>query len=471
MLNVKFLKNKYALLFFIYVVVLILFTACSYKLRFHDTLEYITMAKKFAGFLNADVFIVHSLVYPFFLSFFARYLPSMLTMKLVNISWLILIGLLLYKFDLKKSSFIIWVFSPIAWMMSPMISPVLPASFFLLVSYLSIKKWQESNKNSHLIISALALGLTAAFYDFAGVIALIFLLVFFYEKKFKKVVLYSLFTLLAFSVRLVLDASLFSLVVRDKLFPLPFYTLIRFWGAMLVIELGLHPVIPVIKLFITRFDFWGFLILISPLLFCLYRLDYKKNKEAIIFLVISAIIFLFQGGAYYYFILLAPIIVILLGEVLQKKELILHVVISSFIIFVMVYPYFIPDKQEIEKRNLVIKDLEMINKDFDFDTAMVHTETLAIFYMWDKNLPYFISDEEYNRIVQNNDYYSQYVFEVKSKIDTNKILELKAGLKTNIKENVDYQTLPQLLEKGENPPEGYKLTKCYDMLCVYQKIS
>ena len=469
MKNINFFKNKSMLLFLVYIAVLVLFAVFSYKVIAHDTWEYISLAKKFAGYLNGDVFSVHSLIYPFFISFFVKIFPSMITIKLVNLTWLVLTSILLYNSGLKKTAFIIWIFSPITWLMSIIISPFLPASFFFLVAYLSIKKWQDHKKNSYFIISALALGLSAAFCDVAIILAVFFVISFFYNKKFKEVIFYSLFTVLSFSVRLILDASLFSLAVKDKLIPFPIYSLVRFFSARLIIQLGLHPEISTSKLAFSSLGFWSFLILISPLLFYLFKINYQKNKNIIIFLTLSTILFMFQGGSYMYFLILAPITVVLLSKTFKRKELFLHILISCFITFILVIPYFVSDKQEVEERDLVINDLKSLTKEYDLDQVVFSTKTLAMFYLWDKNLPYFISPEEHSKILQNDHYYTYYAFEVKPKIDTQKILELKAGLKVNVNKDIDYPNLPIILEKGKTQPERYKLTKCYDLLCLYQK--
>lgn len=470
MLVNRFLRNKYAILFSIYIVVLIFFAAFSYKISFHDTFEYIFMAKQFAGYANSNTFSVHSLLYPFFLSFFVKYLPSILTLKLVNLIWIVSIGLLLYKSELKKKSFLIWVFSPIAWIMSVAIAPILPATFFLLIAYLSIIKWQENKRSLYFIISALALGLSAAFYDLALIFALFFILAFFYNKKFKDVIFYTLFVFLSFSTRLLLDASFFILTIKDTLIPFPFYSLIRFWGAMLIIKLGLHPVFPVSKLSFFSFHYLHFLFIISPLLLYLLKINYKKYKHSIIFLALSTSLLLIQGSYYHYYLPLAPIMIILLSKTFKRKEILCHILVSCFIIFIIVNPYFIPDKQEIKNRNLVINDLKTINQDFSFDVIVFDTDTFAMIHLWDKNLPFIMSPYEYNYVSQNDKYYTYYVFEVKPKIDTQKILEIQLGLKPNIKDNIDYETLPWLLEKGKAAPEGYDLVKCYELLCVYQKI-
>lgn len=470
MTSIKFLRNKYLLFFLLYVAMLVFFAIFSYKIMFHDSLEYIFLAQKFAGYSNKDVFIVHSLAYPFFLSFFVKYFPSLLTMKLVSVSWIFLIGLLLYKCGSRKTSFIIWIFSPITWVMSIQIAPILPATFFLLAAYLSIMKWQENNKNRYFIISALSLGLSAVFYDLAIFYVLFFILSFFYDRKLKEVIFYSLFTFLAFSLRLILDASLFSLAVNDKVFLFPFYSLLRFWGAIIIIKLGLHSMIPVSKLSFSSFYYFYFLFMISPLLFYLFKINYKENKKVIIFLTLSTLLLLLQGSEYIYYLAFAPIIIILLSKVLKRKQLVLHIIISSFIILLVTYPYFIKNKQETERRNLEISDLKRIIQDFSFDAAVFDSKAYTFFYIWDKNYSlYTITAEKYNKILQNDLYITYYTFETKQNIDVERVFELKTGLKLNVKEGIDYKNLPLLLEKEEPAPKGYKLTKCYDLLCVYQK--
>lgn len=471
MFNTKILKNKYLILFLIYTAILVFFAVFSYKLIFHDAWEYILLAKKFSGYLNSSSFSVHSLVYPYFISFFTKIFPSILTIRLVNISWIILTGLLLYYSGFKKTSFLIWIFSPIAWIYTIFISPAVPATFFLLLAYLTIKKWRENKKISYFVISALSLGLSVAFYDFALILAVFFIFAFFYDKKFKEVIFYSLFTLLSFSTRLILDASFFSLAVKDKLIPFPFYSLIRFWGATLIIQLGLHPQIPTSKILSFSFSYLLPFIIISPLLFYLIKTDYKENKNVIIFLILSSVfIFLSKGGEYFYFLPLAPIAILLLSKTFKKKALITHILVSCIITLIFVTPYFIPDEQEIEKRNIIISDLKDINNEFSFKEVVFDTDTLAIFYIWDKKLPYIIPSEEVNKILQNDTYYTYYTFEIKPKIDTQKILEFKTGMKVNVKEGINYENLPWIIENGKNVPSDYKLTKCYKLLCVYEKI-
>jgi len=468
--RLNILKDNYFLLFAAYAVVLSLFVAFSYKIIFHDTWEYISLTEKLAGFFKSDVFIVHSLVYPFFLSFLLKAFPSVLTMKLANVLWSLLIGLVLYKECSKKSAFLIWAFSPIAWMVSPIISPLFPASFFILLAYVWIKKWEEYKERKHLVLSAFALGLAAAVYDLGLVIALIFVLSFFYNQRFKKVIAYVLIVFLAFSIRLIIDASFFSIMINDKILPFPIYTLIRFWGAITVIQLGLHSMIPVSKIsLLANISSWTFLVVISPLTFLIYKVNMRKNRSVMIFLALSTLLFLFQGGGFLYFFLIAPIVVMLLIDVLGKKEIIIHAAMSCLLIVLLTYPYFVQDKEEIKIRNMTISDIKSVSKDFSFNAAVLETDTLARLYIFDKNTPYLLTKSEYEKALQTESYYTYYSFRLGSKIGLDRKLEVSAGMKSTKNENIDYNSLPFLIKKGEVVPEGYKQTKCYSILCVYEK--
>ena len=49
----------------VFALALIIFAVFSTKISFHDTSEYITVAKYLAGINNVNLFIGHSIVYPF----------------------------------------------------------------------------------------------------------------------------------------------------------------------------------------------------------------------------------------------------------------------------------------------------------------------------------------------------------------------------------------------------------------------
>ena len=148
---------------FIFAIALILFSVFSTKISFHDSHEFISIAKYFAGVENIDLFIGHSILYPFIMSFFIKFWPSFTMIKLINSLWIFLIGLsLLFHFKNKKA-FILFAFSPLTWFISIQTTPVLPASFFFLLSYLFFLK---KHKKHNILFSGLFLGISIAFTTF-----------------------------------------------------------------------------------------------------------------------------------------------------------------------------------------------------------------------------------------------------------------------------------------------------------------
>ena len=118
----------------VFFAVLGIFAFLSTRMIFHDVPEYITIAKNFAGVNNIDLFSTHSLFYPLMISPFLKMWLSLIMIKLVNVFWLFLIALVLLFWLKDKRAFIIFAFSPLVWHLSVQTTPVLPASFFFLIS-------------------------------------------------------------------------------------------------------------------------------------------------------------------------------------------------------------------------------------------------------------------------------------------------------------------------------------------------
>ncbi len=469
-MDLKLNRNQYRILFLIYLVFLVLFAVFAQKFIFHDTWEYILLAKKFAGYLDSTAFTVHSLLYPFLISFFLKVFPSMLTIKLVNTAWIALIAGLLYVSFSKKTAFLLWIFSPIAWMFTVIASPIVPATFFLLAAYLTFVRWRKTTKRVWFALSGLSLGLCAAFLDLGLILVPFFILSFFYDRKLKETLYYIFFVFLSFCLRLILDASLFSLSIKDKIIPFPFYSILRFFGARFVIQMGFHSMIPPSKLHaLLSFHFWGVFLVISPLLFLLYKIKWVKFRNVLIFLSATVLLFVFQGAYYFYFILLAPILLIFLSSVFKNKHVMIHIILSILLTSVMVFPYFSEDKFAVKEAKMIIKDLKEIKDDFGFKAAVFDSyDNLALYYLWEKDLFHLVSSQEY-KIITNDKYYSHYTFSTMSKFEVQKLLKFEAGLKPNINENINYDSLPLILKKERKPFEGFVLKKCYKVLCVYEK--
>ncbi len=224
------MKKEYVLLL-IFAVVLVLFAVFSTMVGFHDSNEYIAIAKNFAGIKNMDLFTTHSLLYPFVISPFLKVWPSLTTIKLINCIWVFLIGLLLLLWLKDRRAFIIFAFSPLVWYVSIQTTPVLPAAFFFLLAYLFFKK--EDIKYNFLY-SGFFLGMACAFYDVLIFVGIIFLLVYFMKKRVIDLIKYLIFIVIGLLPRLILDYWLFGM---------PFYSLMKFFGTNTIISLGLSSTV------------------------------------------------------------------------------------------------------------------------------------------------------------------------------------------------------------------------------------
>src|SRR3989338_8161442 len=65
------------------------------QVAFHDTHEYITVAKELAGIHNVNVHSGHPFIYPAYLSLFVKLVPAMWAIKFANVLWLVGIAALL----------------------------------------------------------------------------------------------------------------------------------------------------------------------------------------------------------------------------------------------------------------------------------------------------------------------------------------------------------------------------------------
>src|SRR3989344_492996 len=198
---------------------LLTFVLFSTQITFHDTREYITVAKELAGIHNVNVHSGHSFVYPLYLSFFIKLVPSMQAIKVANALWLVAIAALMLIGTKSPKSFLLFATSPLVWWLSPQITPVLPAAFFLTLAYLSIKTFESRAKMAWLALAGLSLGLSFAFYEPMILPIALFMIFFFYEKLFKLMIFTAIFAVLGVLPRLVLDYYLFYN---------PLYSIIRY---------------------------------------------------------------------------------------------------------------------------------------------------------------------------------------------------------------------------------------------------
>jgi len=441
----------------IFALVLITFAVFSSKIDFHDSYEYVTIAKHFAGIKNVDLFSGHSLLYPFLISIFLKIYPSLITIRLVNVMWIFLIGFVFLSILKSKKSFIIFAFSPIIWYTGIQTTPILPASFFFFISFIFFNK--PNLKYNHLY-SGILLGLSCAFYTPMILVSGIFILFYFWDKSFFKAIFYLLYIFIGYLPRLIQDYYLFNM---------PVYSLIRFAGSNLILTLGRNPTFSGNSgnlHFLGNLSIFFIFIVISPLIFRLVKIDLKKYKRVLFFLLTIFLIFFVRASLMKYFLIITPLIIILLSKVFSAKDVKWHCLLSILIIVFLINGFF-GFNQEIVIKN----DLNNITNDFDIDYIIAGPFESIYFsaYYW-KNDPYFVWYQDYKASVENKIKIRGYDFSFDSKIPLKDKLVISASFnRFNNKSYDDFILVTKMNESEFEDLRQFELIKCYEELCVYEK--
>ncbi|MFH1290215.1 MAG: hypothetical protein ABIH92_02285 [Nanoarchaeota archaeon] len=437
--------------FYILIVFLLLlggYAAFSAKVNFHDSFEYITVAKRLAGVNNLDIFITHSSLYPFFISLFLNIWPSLTMIKLVNVSWAFLTGLVLLVSFKNKKAFLLFAFSPLVWYMAIQTNPIVPASFFFFLSYFFLKK-EEIKFNR--LLSGFFLGLSTALYAPVGIIAALFILVYFWQERFSDFFKYAIMFFVGLLPEMIVDLFVFGN---------PLYTLIRHNSNLLLVIFGLQSGGQNLALLSNLRVLLAFFV-ISPLLFKLYKLNIRENKRDVIFLSLYSIIVILSGKGLAFFLVITPILLLHLSSVLKKKEIRLNGVISIFLIVFMIWSSFGATNDALLQR-----DLSNIVGDFDEDYFVAQKFKANNFatFLWSE-APKIVWMEDYDASKNNETYLRGYNFEFRpEKIRLNNVLEFSASF-NRYDPSVDYEDSFFIFEKGE-VGEDFAIVKCYDVLCV-----
>ncbi|MDP3918484.1 MAG: hypothetical protein Q8Q35_01085 [Nanoarchaeota archaeon] len=433
-------------IFFILLLVLVIF---SKKILFHDTVEYYNLIKDFAGFSIIKAHSTHSMVYSYLLAPFVKIFPSIITMKILNVVWLFFIALLLRNNGYKKA-YILYIFSPMVWISAPQLTPVLPSAFFTLLAYLQFKKYEKTKAKKHFFLTSLSLGIGLALYTPMTIVALMFVISFMRNIKVKELITFSIIAGIAYIPRVLLDY---------KLTGIPFYSEIRFFGANLKNALGVGATgdAGIISGALMSSTIY-FIFLVSPLLFMLFKTNYKKYKNELFFIITLTAFFMITGSYIKYLLIPGGIIFILLGKILNKKLIIAHIILSLIIIAIFVTPFFTTQEQYMSS------DITQILGDYDY-TEVVLYPSIAI-SLWEGS--YFLP-EEYIAYANNETYFSTLTLESNPTFYNDKILEIQGNLK--IAQDDRVKDVDLWVTTPDRYPEGFSLDKCYDYLCVFTKIS
>lgn len=442
------MKIKEYLPIILFAIFLILFASFSQKIGFHDSSEYITIAKNFAGIENVDLFSTHSILYPLIIFPFLKIWPSVVMLKLINVFWIFLISLVLFFWLKDKRAFILFALSPLTWFVSIQTTPVLPASLFFLLAYIFLKK---DTIKYHLAYSGFFLGLSYAFYDPVIFLAVIFILTYFWDNRFYRVFSYLIMVGIGLLPRLILDYWIFKM---------PVYTMIRFFGTNMIVSLGLYPGTTNAQI-LTNLSALFIVFAISPFLFKLYKVKFKENKKDIIFLLISGILLLIRTAGLKYFLLISPIIIIHLSKVLSKKEIKWHCILSIFIIIGLTANFFTYSQEKN-----IQEDLKEINEEFpniDYLITGTHEAVGLAMFSWNDK-PYFAWLEDYKAMEENRSSLTGYEFPFNSGVSLRDQFVISADFRRA--NNRTYENSIFVSARGEIP--GLEQDKCYRVLCLYK---
>lgn len=440
------MKYKEKLFLISFILILGLFCFSATRVTFHDDSEYISLSKAMVGINNINVYTTHSPLYPFVISLFLRIVKNLFIIRLINCIWLVLIAVFLLLGFEDKKGFLLFLFSPLVYYLSIQISPILPASFFLLLAYFFLKK--EEIKYSK-FYSAISLGLACAFYDVMILVSFLFIVIYFFKEKLSNVFLYLGGLVIGMFPRFLLDYIYFNF---------PGYSFFKFIGVNIIISLGMSSTVksiafPWIELFLSFF-------VISPFLFMLYKSDFKENKQDFIFLILTFLILFVRGFKIKYLIIISPILLVYLGKALNKKQIKLHCLISLIIVGIITFGFF-----GINQDYLVKKDINKITQEFpnqNFIAGPYEASYLSIF-LWE-SYPKIYWLEEYNSQEGKNKtpLKSYNFFFDQSKINLRDYVKISINFYPNNQE----MYADRLISKNKTLTQ-FDLEKCYEKLCVY----
>ncbi len=443
-------SKKIILSFLLYFIAILLFTYFSKTVHFVDSHEYITSTKEFAGISNVNVFQTHSLTSQFIGAQILKLFPNMFTLKLITSIWLLFIGLLIYFYSKNEISLYLWMFSPIAWLVSIQVNPIVASAFFALLAYVLFKKYESSNLYAYFIISGLSAGIAILIYYSAFILIALFILCFMISKKFYIPLIY---------MGLIFIALVPELIINYIFFGNPLYSMIRYIGANYFVSANQFLQGQILHLY------WLLVpIALTPLLYKIFKVDRKKYLQELIFLALCFLAFGIRGMDLKYLFIFVPILILLVSQKVSKKEFYISTIISLLVISGLTYGFFTSDFDQ-----KIINDLDKIKKEYPSSQYISSGYQAAVLasYSWN-NIPKFIWSYEYSFERDNKISTSNYEFKTTPKINSDKILVMNFRLdmahKIRFTDPVYYISVQQ-----EEVPKEFKLLKKYDILSIYEK--
>jgi hypothetical protein len=458
-------KKKRGIIYvIIFSLVILMVNILSNSYGLTDVGDYLGVAKGFSGNFVTQMRSTHSWIYGILLSIPLKIWNSLIFIKLLNVLWLIIIGFYLFKTTGDKKTFFVYAISPIVWYMSVWISPILPASFLLLVAYNNLKRYEINHNYRNLIYSGLLLGLSTLLWDSMIFISVFFTLCFFFNKKIKEMLVFLVPLIAVFSIRFAVDYLLFGF---------PLFSLFRVFGGSLLhsLKLGNYSY----NILFTVKDYLLLFLAISPIfIYLFYRLikeDRKRYGAEIWFIILSLLLFLNIPQARYLLVLAPIVILILSNKINTRNKLVLNVVLSLLLIIIFLTPYFGSTYESKLTKEMNIISADFPNQEFlagdsnNPDLAM----NLAMNY-WGKDVKEIINWKEYELWLKNETDYQSYRVQSKSKENISRNLWFEFGLSKSVER--DFSHIRYAINTGESEEInklGFKLVKSYGTLSVFEK--
>jgi len=461
--------------------------------------DYAYVAKFFAGKYNANIRTSHNLLYGFIYSPLVWIFNGVFVMKIASLLFLILIVFSLYYISKKnKITLLLLIASPIVWFMGPWISPIQLATLLFLWGFFFIEKFDKSGKKQYLLYSGLLIGLSWAFWNTMLFILFFFIICFFYNKKFKHLILFLFSIILGLSPLLIFDQIVYGMAFFSILKHIGGIFTFSFYGS--IYQLGSTETHSIIR-YIT------FLLMFPIFSYRLFSKSFfKENKKEIIFLTLVFLFFLFNPQVRY-ILVFWPVLILYLSKALTKKQFRIQFIIFLIISLVVINPYIIQVKYyfvnpsdeymdphadivfitnniqnlkitSISQEELIREDLKQIAKEYPNESFVVGNTPdnyayLAFVYLGEE-IKEFVSIQDYDLYLNNESalFEKKLVFNSKlPSVPDRRQIWIGGGIGKSENDNTDYENIEFGIGRGEQINlKDFKLLKKYNILYLSEKI-
>ncbi len=479
------MRNSVLIITAIILIAIISIIAIPYDLLdVTDVKDFSDSAKFFAGEYKAKLRTSHSILYGLLLSPYVKIAKSFFLLKFFSVIWLSLLILSVYYISNKnRRTLLLFIASPLVWLMAPWLSPLPLVALLFLWAYYFIKQFNKKEEKKYIVYAGLLIGLAAALWDTALYISFIFLLAFLYDKKFYFSLIFIISVIVGLAPKLIVDQIFFGVVLYSTLKHLAAVFAFALYGGIYNQSYS----IGIAHLLIT--------ILFVPFFIYLFykKKNFKGYKKPVIFITLT-ILFILTNPQIRLLITIMPIIIILLGETLDKKQFKVQLIIFIMLSSLVVFPYgaqikydtngkyftslilSLPNLEFYEpKAKFIQQDLDEIAKEYPNQVFVVgntndNYNELAHFY-WGDGIKEFISLEDYKLFLNNETIIRSERIGSNASSDFRREIWFEIGIGKNRNDGTDYKSIRYAIASEKNLElDNFKLIKNYRELYLFEKI-